>query len=338
MTPVAVPINAPLTLDEFLALPEPEYDWIIPGLFERMDRLILTGEEGHGKSTLLRQIAVTSSAGLHPFSLERIEPVCTLMVDLENSFRQVRREMAELRPFIDSGSGLSIEIRPGGIDLTNKDDEKWLEAKIAVAQPALLVIGPLYKLHDGEPNEERPAKRVATILDRLRAEYGPAIIMEAHTPHAAQGSVRPKRPYGASLWKRWPEFGLHIDKYGKLTHWRPGRDERDWPAGLERGGTWPWQPSKSQDKFYPTWIMEQVSRLVEGNPGGVSKSGIRGAGLGKHSYVDQAVGYLLDFGYLVLKIRGRAHLHFSARYYREGDPLGKLGTGQASLNNLPEAF
>lgn len=38
------------TLDEFLAVEEDEYDWVIPGLLERADRLILTGGEGLGKA------------------------------------------------------------------------------------------------------------------------------------------------------------------------------------------------------------------------------------------------------------------------------------------------
>src|SRR5690606_18474248 len=33
---------------EFLAEPDPEYDWLIPGLLERGDRVILTGQEGRG--------------------------------------------------------------------------------------------------------------------------------------------------------------------------------------------------------------------------------------------------------------------------------------------------
>jgi RecA-family ATPase len=40
---------------------------VIPGLLERRDRLMLTGEEGLGKSYLLRQIAVMAAAGLDPF-------------------------------------------------------------------------------------------------------------------------------------------------------------------------------------------------------------------------------------------------------------------------------
>ena len=43
-----------------------DYDWVIPGLFERQDRMIVTGAEGYGKTTWLRQLAIMFAAGLHP--------------------------------------------------------------------------------------------------------------------------------------------------------------------------------------------------------------------------------------------------------------------------------
>lgn len=41
------------TLAEFLAGDDPEHDWVIPGLLERGDRLVLTGVEGGGKALAL---------------------------------------------------------------------------------------------------------------------------------------------------------------------------------------------------------------------------------------------------------------------------------------------
>ena len=48
------------TLADVLAQ-DVSYDWAIPGLLERGDRLILTGSEGGGKTTMLRQIAVMAA-------------------------------------------------------------------------------------------------------------------------------------------------------------------------------------------------------------------------------------------------------------------------------------
>lgn len=233
-------------LDDLLAEPEQPYDWLIPGLLERGDRVILTGLEGRGKSTLLRQIAVQAASGLHPFTGEPITPLRVLYVDLENSRRQVRRKVAELRTTAGDRyrGGLHFTFRPEGLNLAAEADLIWLDEQLAAARPDVAVVGPLYKLMGGDPTQELVALAVAAALDELRTRHRCALLVEAHTPYAdGAKSSRPKRPYGASLWSRWPEFGLHLDPNGTLDHWRGPRDERTWPPALTRGAPWPWMPA-----------------------------------------------------------------------------------------------
>lgn len=247
-------VAAPVDTIEWVNSPEPEYDWLVPGLLETMDRLILTGGEGDGKSTLCRQFGCQVACGIHPFTLEECKPRNVLVVDLENPRRHLKRELTKL---FDVGfpqpGRLWLEHRPEGCDLGTLVDQMWLEDAIKASQAELLVIGPLYKLADGDPTEEKIAKPVAVALDKIRVTSGCAVILEAHTPHpATAGGKRPTRPYGASLWLRWPEFGLHLSKEGLLTHWRGARDERAWPALLARGydDTWPWvTPPDGNPKF-----------------------------------------------------------------------------------------
>jgi len=237
-------------LDAFLAEPEPEHDWVVPGVLERAERWIQTGFEGAGKTTLKRQIGVQVASGVHPFTLEPIEPVTVLQVDLENPRRLARRELAKLRELAgDAYQGCYFpEVRPEGIDLRTRQGREWLEGRVDQVKPGLVLIGPLYKMASGDPSDERHAKAVSEALDHLRAGYGFALVMEAHCPHGVPGLARPTRPYGASLWLRWPEFGLHLSDDGALTHWRMPRDERAWPAKLDRGGDgrWPWSTTDSR--------------------------------------------------------------------------------------------
>jgi replicative DNA helicase len=252
------------TIDEFLAGDDAEddYDWVIPGLLERHDRLMLTGPEGGGKSTLCRQVGIQAATGVQPFTADRTAPARVLFIDLENSERQSRRKLRPLR--IQAGQALDpdrfhIEVRPSGIDLLDRDDVAWLLSRVASVRPDVLITGPIYRMATGDPTEEKTAKPVSVALDRVR-DTGCAVVLETHTPHAVNGQRRrPLRPYGASLWMRWPEFGIHLAEDGAIDHWRGPRDEREWPAGLTRGGAWPWSPVTDDNAL--RWSRIQRARV-----------------------------------------------------------------------------
>lgn len=234
-----------LDLDEFLSQDEPEYDWSVRGLLERGDRLILTGVEGHGKSTLLHQLGVQIASGIHPFTLERIAPARVLLVDLENSRRQVRRRLRPLRSTAGEKLGprqLIVLVRADGLDLLRREDAEWLRDRVAANEPHVVVIGPLYKCASQDLADEKHARPVAEVLDGIRVAHDVSLLIEAHSPYGPAQGRRPERPFGSSLWSRWPEFGINLAENGALRHWRGQREERAWPAALKRGGEWPWTP------------------------------------------------------------------------------------------------
>lgn len=259
---------------ELVAGDEEPYDWLVEGLLERGDRLILTGPEGGGKSTLLRQLAVQLASGIHPFTGNIIQPLRVLYYDAENSRRQVRRKVTALWPHVADHyvtGNLRFEFKPDGIDLTKGDAQTEFLRVVAAHRPDLVIGGPLYKMASGDPIKEEPARDVALCIDRARAEHGCAFIIEAHTPHADQTSKkRPERPYGASLWLRWPEFGMYLAPEGDLRHWRGQRDERAWPAKLERGDQWPWEvttTTAAETWNGPTKAIAAVVEFLSAAPG-----------------------------------------------------------------------
>lgn len=254
------------TMREFLAHPEEERDWTIPGLLERGDRFMLTGSEGAGKSVLFRQMAVGAAAGIHPFTQERIPPQRVLYVDVENGQTKLRRALRQLGIAAKQTGGdpldnLFIECRPSGLDLTRPEDELWLISRVVALQPSILVIGPVYRLHAKNPNDEEPARQVTVALDRCRAASNCSLVIEAHAGHAVGGDgKRNVRPTGTSLWLRWPEFGYGLrpsadftpeNRLVDLVPWRGDRDERNWPKRMKAGGAWPW--SVATDPNAP-WI------------------------------------------------------------------------------------
>jgi hypothetical protein len=67
-------------------------------------------------------------------------------------------------------------------------------------------------------------------------------------------------------------------------------------------------------KWQPSGVMEKISRFIEQN-GPQTKSTLRG--LGKHSYVDQAVTQLIADGHMSVEAKGASRLHNITKPYRE---------------------
>lgn len=251
-----VAVDEAATPVDALLAQEITYDWLVPGLLERGDRMILTGVEGLGKSTALAQIAVCVAAGLHPFTRQPITPLRVLVVDCENGRGLLQRRYGPLvgaarYAGYDPGERLWIDVRTDGLDLAAHHDRRWLARRVERYKPDLLVTGPIYRLHQGDPNDERSARQVAASFDRIRADSGCALILEAHAGHGnGMTRQRPVRPLGSSLWLRWPEFGYGLrlaedddadrSRLCDLVPWRGPREERAWPAQVVRGGAWPW--------------------------------------------------------------------------------------------------
>jgi len=234
------------TLGDVMAEPD-EYDWVIKHLFERGDRLILTGGEGAGKSMLVRQIAVLAAAGIHPFWLWEIPPVRVMVLDRENSERQWRRKA---RPLFNlarqygtgdpAGLQLSCDLRP--LDITKDSDLGMIHKKLDEWPCDILVLGPLYKLVPRAIMNDDHAAPLLAALDSLR-ERGCVLITEAHAGNERDKSLR---PVGSSAFMRWPEFGRGIRRDPTIEgrwsfeKWRGDRDERSFPEGFTRNGPVPW--------------------------------------------------------------------------------------------------
>ncbi len=274
-TPNTTVVEGLMTIDQFMAQ-DLKQQWIIPGLMEATDRAVLVGYEGRGKSMLLRQIALCTAAGVHPFDQSFMEPIRVLYVDMENSASLVQRKITPILQNLEKmrrpiGDRCSIWCWPAGLDLTNHHDRAQLIAACEHTKAQLLVIGPLYKMMRGNPNEEEVAMSVTRVLDHIRATFNMAIFLEAHAPQMAPGGHRDLRPVASSVWMRWPEFGLALRPKDaefmtmELEHWRGARDERFWPHALRQGDKWPWEPmADSAPLPPPDMIQAMIDRGARG--------------------------------------------------------------------------
>jgi replicative DNA helicase len=244
---------AAVTVTELLSQVDDEPEWLIPGLLERRDRFMLTGEEGLGKSHLLRQFAIHAAAGLNPFdSLQHFEPVRSLIVDCENTWSQVRRK---IRPAVDwvrktaapdPSERVMVECSTR-LDVTRDKDLSKIHQLLDATEPDLVVIGPLYRLTTKAIQTDDEAAPVLAALDTIR-DRGCALLMEAHAGHAiGKGGVRDLRPRGSSALLGWPEFGygmrsIGAEGFADLVQWRGPREDRDWPSRLRKADGFRWQP------------------------------------------------------------------------------------------------
>ena len=243
------------TLREILETEDEPEDWVIPGLFERGDRLILTGYEGLGKTTWLRQIGICAADGLNPVTLDQLDrQIRVLFVDVENSERQWRRETRGIAVVAERG-GLGsprdyVHVHTGArMDLRKDRDLGLVHRLVDQYQPEILVIGPLYRLTPNGINNDEEAAPLIAALDTLR-DRGLVLAMEAHAPKGSMGE-RNLAPRGSAALMGWPEFGFGLapqdkDETGRIqtaevVRWRGDRDRgRQWPKMLWAGGPFPW--------------------------------------------------------------------------------------------------
>lgn len=270
---------------------EEQYDWVVPGLLERGDRLILTGDEGAGKSTWLRQLALLPAAGLHPLTLAPIDPVRVLVVDAENSERQWRRQVRGLAlqaarnglrdPAVHTHvvctlNDTSLGNRQGILDLTRTHDLEAVHRLMEEHAPDILLIGPLYKLAPRALQTDDEAAPVLAALDALRG-HGATLLLEAHFGNAGSGSNGPRdpRPRGSRAQVGWPEFGLCLAKATDVQddgsavdviRWRGDREARPWPERMWRTGPYPWIPDGTP--------LDTIRRHREGRAGTGRQLGI----------------------------------------------------------------
>jgi replicative DNA helicase len=246
------------TMDDLLLTAEHDAPWVIPGMIRQDWRVLLVAAEGIGKSVILRQIAMMAAQGIHPFRCDEIEPIRTLIVDLENPIASVAETGARMVTHLRQAKGdrydprrCKIFRRPGGIDPRTRHDRGELEREIIGQKPDLVCIGPAYKMLHRRPQKggmeshEEATDPVLQILDDLRTRHDFALMIEHHAPQG-YGAQRDMRPYGSQRWLAWPEIGLSLKlNLQERNTWDLGRHRgdrmvTDWPVSLSRGTVWPW--------------------------------------------------------------------------------------------------
>lgn len=257
-----------LTVEAMLAQPDTPEDWLIPGLLERGERVVITGGEGGGKSVLLKQMAACLAAGLNPWNGTRVsDGARVLYIDAELSVRQNRENYRWItgmvgRRMVSPGwrSRIFHCVRNDGLDLPGQDRE-WFHHVASKASPDVIIVGPTYKCMLGNEKDDVDVMKLLRVLDEVRVKHDAAMIVETHSPHGTDDATRPVRPIGSSVWLRWPEIGFGFRRWTddsveqmptpdhlEVVSWRGQRNHRDWPDlirwGSRTANQFPWIPTR----------------------------------------------------------------------------------------------
>jgi hypothetical protein len=231
------------------------YDWLIDGMLERQERMMVVAAEGVGKTTLARQVAILAGAGIHPFTYCEIPTVRTLFVDLENPEKIIRRQSRKILEAVrmhypTREIQASLFTKPDGLNILSPQGKDLLETQIRATEPDMIVLGPIYKsfIDPGGKTSTSLITEVAMYFDYLRSIYGVALWLEHHAPLGNALTGRDLRPSDSAVWMRWPEFGFAIapdptsfEKEYDFKQWRGPRDSRQWPAKMRRGSMFPFE-------------------------------------------------------------------------------------------------
>jgi replicative DNA helicase len=242
-----------LDFDTVLHAPDDLRPWIMPQMLRTNERMIITGPEGGGKSVLVAQICLGASMGVNTMSagFDSHEPLRVLMLDVENDRLQVRNNMRKVYPHLRGIRDVQplIEwVDVQNVDLSDPVEQQKVIRLAKERKPQLMYMGSLYRLAPEGDKVDSAFTYVSRTVDKIRAETGASVLLEAHAGHGMQNDRNGMRPYGSSMWMRWPEFGFGMVRHRatghiELKNWRGHRsDDRLWPAALRRGSVLPWQP------------------------------------------------------------------------------------------------
>lgn len=249
-----------LTFDEVMSIEDTARPFVIPNTLREGEVMLMTGEEGSGKSMLMSQIGLGAAMGINTLSLtnDAHDPVRVLVIDVENEDIQIRDNMRRIWPYLHDARPEVIPDMEFSAhkfaDLTDSRDKRKIINEAIDYGPNLVIMGTVYKLAP-TTDHELAFNAVMTTVRAIASKTNSAFIIEHHAGNGFQGDREGFRPYGSSMWRRWPNFGVGLvrekddHRVAQLIRWRGERARgRVWPAGVRESHQIPWMPI-SQDQW-----------------------------------------------------------------------------------------
>ena len=264
------------TWQEVITMQSQDQPWVIPNLLAEGERLVVTGGEGYGKSTLIYQLLAGAAYGVSPLDRSVFEGRRVMVLDVENWHEtqvssQARTMEVGYRRIEGHSEPNIVLLKPRTIDLLQPGERRALMDAVESFQPHLLFMGSGYKLVNANDDWRVMATTIQRVADEARARSRCAVIIETHAGHGFKGDRNGWRPDGSSYWLRWPEFGIGLAprtdtprRVVEMVKWRGDRvTDRLWPAAWVGGGSLPWTPL-APDEYEARFPKQQARYGAQG--------------------------------------------------------------------------
>lgn len=201
------------TVGQLREMEPPESEQLLGPLLVRRGRTLIAGHTGEGKTTLAMWMVSCAARGEEFLGWKGAGDLRVMVIDVEQGIRDVKRVIDEV-DLPDETLYWSI---PEGLALeSDRLELEEAEAAIADKRPDIILADPLYKLHRGDPNDQRLAAEVMRVLDGWRTEYGFNLLIPMHPrkPPNTGGTFTKHDIAGSGTWIWGAEVILGLQRQG----------------------------------------------------------------------------------------------------------------------------
>ena len=184
------------------------------GLLDVGAKVIIGGPEKAGKSLLATQLAVCLASGQNWLGFKVYQAVPVLYIQLEIS--QYRLEERLIRQAGEHGSNIKemlYSYTDFGFDLVSTTNQTKLFSLLHRSKAKVLILDPLYFLHNLDPNSEPDMAQLTRKLNNL-LNYVEGLVVVAHHSKDTQ-DLRARRPgqriSGSAVLTRWPDSIITLE-------------------------------------------------------------------------------------------------------------------------------
>lgn len=231
-----------VTAAELCAEPDQDGAQLLGPLILQGGRTIIVGDTGHGKTTIAMQFLRVILNGDQFCDHQGAGAGKALIIDLEQGRKSVKRALRHAQ--LAERQDIDLVLIPDGLALDARNEERHELERILVAGGyTLVLLDPYYKAHRADdPNQERPIVDLMRYFDRLRADYGFALLLPAHPRKPAVGETGQRKltihdVAGSGAVTRGAEVVLGIERlsdgYARLRYLKDR--EGDLPIGEAAG-------------------------------------------------------------------------------------------------------